>query len=424
MLRLVETSRVKLDQYVNVAPASQIALAQELGNSLKGVRVAHVNTTANGGGVAEVLRGLVPLMEDVGLDARWYVLEGDPSFFAITKRLHNLLQGAEGELTPEERDIYVGHIEKVAKSLKAQPIEADVWFMHDPQTLLLGTLLAPETPKAWVCHIDTTAPNQPVLQGLVPWMREYARVLFSLPQYVVAGLDPAQTCVIPPAIDAFTIKNRELELADARSILARLGLDPSRPILAQVSRFDRWKDPWGVIDAYRLIKREFPTVQLALVGVIESPDDPEAYAIVESVRLHAAGNPDIHLFTDPKQVGHAEVAAFQKGADVVIQKSVREGFGLSVTEPLWKGTPVVGGNCGGIRLQILHGETGFLVDTVEECAERVLDLLRSPQLGQQLGSAGKEHVRDRFLMPRLLADYLSVGSALRNGSSPVSSFSP
>jgi trehalose synthase len=412
---------LRLDDYREIAPEEQLDKVRNLAADLKGLRIVHVNSTADGGGVAEILRSLVPLMRDVGLDAQWLVMPGHEAFFEITKKLHNLMQGADGVLSAQEVSTYVAQGWKVSRAMQEQGISADIWVMHDPQSLPLAAFLPQNQHAMWVCHIDTTAPNQSAAGTLLPWLQTYPLIVFSLPQYILPALDPCQTRVAPPAIDPLLGKNCRPDLATARAIIARLGIDPERPLVSQVARFDVWKDPWGVIDAYRMVKREQPEVQLALLGVIAAQDDPEAFSIFDSVAQYAGDDPDIHLFTDGRQVAEAEVAAVQTAAAVIIQKSLREGFGLSVTEALWKGTPVIGGNCGGIRLQIIDGQTGFLVDTVEECAERMLTLLRDQLLAQRMGNASKEWVRQQFLTPRLLSNYLEFSHELLSGSG---SFNP
>ena len=415
--QFVETNSLELSGYARVAPQEQMDRVRSLGLSLDGARVIHVNSTAVGGGVAEILKSMVPLMGDSGLDASWMVLEGAPEFFEITKRLHNLLQGAEGTLSKKEYETYVGYNERLAKSIKERGVEADVWVLHDPQTLPLASFLPEGSRIIWVCHIDLTLPNRQVVDQLAPLMKRADRVVFSLPQYVVDGLDTSRVRIIPPAIDPLTIKNREPKPKTVRDTLSRIGLDPDRPMMSQVARFDRWKDPWGVIDAYRMVKESVPDVQLAMLGVIEAIDDPEAFDVLDKVVEYAKGDSDIHLYSDPKIVNQPEVGAVQKGAKVIMQKSLREGFGLTVTEAMWKGTPVIGGNCGGIRIQIDHGRTGYLVDTVEECATAMLEILNNPDQAKAMGKLGREHVRQNFLITRILGDYLSVCSELLAPSS-------
>jgi trehalose synthase len=239
-------------------------------------------------------------------------------------------------------------------------------------------------------------------------LQGYDRLVFCLPEYVNGSAPPDKIRFLRPAIDPLSIKNQRLAKAKAKEILAGLCIDPQRPLISQVSRFDPWKDPLGVIDAYRMAKRQIPDLQLALVGVIEAQDDPEAETVLEQAKQYTKGDPDIHLFSDPAQVGHFEVNAFQTASEIVLQKSVREGFGLTVAEAMWKGNPVIGGNCGGIRVQIEDGKNGFLVSTPEECARRVVELIRDEPLRKRMGPAGRETVRRSYLIPRLLRDYLSL----------------
>jgi trehalose synthase len=260
----------------------------------------------------------------------------------------------------------------------------------------------------WHCHIDTSTPNRAVWNYLYRYLQGYDRLVFCLPEYVNGSAPPEKIRFLRPAIDPLTVKNQHLSNPKAKDILAGLSIDPERPLISQVARFDPWKDPLGVIDAYRLAKREIPDLQLALVGVIEAQDDPEAEAVLEQVEQYKGVDPDIHVFSDPEQVGHREVNAFQAASDIVLQKSVREGFGLTVAEAMWKGTPVIGGNCGGIRIQIEDGKNGFLVNNPEECAQRVVELMSDELLRKRMATEGKETVRRYYLIPRLLRDYLAL----------------
>ncbi|MCI0887631.1 MAG: glycosyltransferase, partial [Chloroflexi bacterium] len=316
-----------------------------------------------------------------------------------------------------------------AKEIADAGISPDVWVLHDPQTLPLASLLPAGSEIIWVCHIDTTVPNQQVIDQLRPLMREAKQLVFSLPQYVVPGLEDKRIHIIPPAIDPLITKNVEATAEGIRAAFIRMGLDPDRPIMSQVSRFDLWKDPWGVIDAYRTVKKEMPAVQLAMLGVIEAKDDPEAFDVLENIHDYAAGDPDIHLYSDPALVGQLEVGAIQTGADVVIQKSIREGFGLTVTESMWKGRPVIGGNVGGIRIQIEDGANGYLVDSSEACAQRMFDMLNNPERTREMGVAARQSVRENFLTPRLMGDYLSaiqeaVGGKVPAGTGDAAAFQP
>lgn len=404
----VKTTPKSLKDYSEVVLSSQMERVSDLGKSLAGSRVIHVNSTAVGGGVAEILKSLSPMMTDAGISSEWMVVEGVPEFFEITKRLHNLLQGAEGVLTDDELHRYIDHNARIAEELKEAGVSPDVWILHDPQTLPLASFLPPESKIVWVCHIDTTLPNPQVIQQLLPLMKKPDHLVFSLPQYVIPGLEDKSVHIIPPAIDPLLTKNIEPDMDTVRETLQRIGIDPDRPMISQVARFDLWKDPWGVIDAYKLVKKEVPDLQLAMLGVIEAKDDPEAFDVLETVHKHAGDDPDIHLYSDPEIVGQPEVGVVQKAAKVIMQKSIREGFGLTITESMWKGTPTIGGNCGGIRIQIEDGKTGYLVNSVEECAEDILEVLKNPEQAKLMGDAARESVREKFLTPRLLGDYLSV----------------
>jgi trehalose synthase len=324
--------------------------------------------------------------------------------------MHNWLQGAGGRLMAPQKRSYMAYLRRLAAEI--EPLRADVWVVHDPQPLPLRSLVPLEGAAIWRCHIDCSTPNGSVAPYLLPWVRAYDLAVYSMPEYVLPGLPAGRVKVVYPAIDPLTAKNRRLGQDAARAVLAGLGIDPQRPLVAQVSRFDPWKDPWQAIDAYRLAKREIPRLQLALVGVFSADDDPEAPGVYRSVRRYARGDPDVHLFTDPSLVGPLEVNAFQSGSDVVLQRSVREGFGLTVAEAMWKGRPVVGRPAGGIKVQIRDGQNGFLAETAEECAARIVQLVTDPQLARAIGERARRSVRRRFLLPRLLLDELRLYAAV------------
>jgi len=377
-----------------------------LADQIRGARVAHINATAYGGGVAEILYTLVPLMRDVGLTADWWVIEGADEFFNVTKAFHNGLQGADISLTAEMKTIYERYSHRNATTFPSK--DYDFIVVHDPQPVALRALLGRHNARwIWRCHIDTSTPNPAFWSYLQPLIEEYDAAIFTLREFVAGGLHLPHLAIIPPSIDPLSPKNRPLPLEKAREVVARFGVNPARPLLVQVSRFDPWKDPLGVIDAYRLVKRKAPEVQLALVGSMAA-DDPEGWFFYDRTLRHAGEDHDIYMLHNFHGVGAKEVSAFQRLADVVIQKSTREGFGLVVTEALWKGKPVVGGKAGGIPLQIIDGETGFLVESVAECAEKSLYLLHHPQEAKQMGEKGREHVRRHFLITRHLRDYLDL----------------
>jgi trehalose synthase len=378
---------------------------RELAEPLRGARVLHLNATPYGGGVAEILRSEAPLLRDLGLAADWKIITGDEKFFSVTKTIHNGLQGAARELTPQEQETYLAYSTRNAQLLEE---EYDLIVVHDPQPLALLQFHGNGSAKwIWRCHIDTSEPNPEVWNFLRPYLAGYDAAVFTLGGFVPPDFPINRVEIIPPAIDPESPKNFELGLDTAQRVLEWIGIEDSRPLVTQVSRFDPWKDPLGVIAAYRLVKREIPDLQLALVGSM-ALDDPEGWEIYREIQAASRNDPDIHIFTNLTGVGNIEVNAFQRLSDAVIQKSIREGFGLVVSETLWKETPVVAGRAGGIPLQMLGGVGGFLVDSVEECAERTLWLLQNPEAGHELAAQGKELVRKRFLLTRLIADELRL----------------
>jgi trehalose synthase len=408
VLQPVAVGSKTLADYTHLVGRDLIEQIRALAEPLKGARVVHISATAFGGGVSEILYTLVPLMKDVGLDVEWQVIYGREEFFNATKLMHNALQGAPENLTDDHWDTWQRYNEMNARELVAG---WDVALIHDPQPAALHALV-PEKARGWVwrCHIDMSSPNPGTLERLLPYIREYPETLFHMETYVPAGMN-GNVNIVPPAIDPLAPKNMALSPEDAAYVCQQFGIDVDRPMIAQISRFDPWKDPLGVIDAYRLVKERFPAVQLALVGSMAS-DDPEGWDYFNATIAHADGDPDIHILNNFNNVGAIEVNAFQAQADVVIQKSTREGFGLTVTEAIWKGRPFIGGNVGGIPLQIENGISGYLVDSVDACAARTLDILNDPALGKALGRRGKEHVRKHFLTPRYLRDYLRIFSEL------------
>jgi len=406
MLQPVGVGHKSLADYTHLVGRPLIEEIRTLSEKAKGLKILHLSATAFGGGVSEILYTLVPLMRDVGLETDWQVIVGREEFFNATKLLHNALQGSPEDLSTEEWHVYEKFNEINARQLSGG---WDVIIVHDPQPLAVRRLVA-EKAKHWVwrCHIDLSTPNETTLNRLVPLIEEYDGSVYHLDRYVPAALNGRRPVhLLPPAIDPLSPKNMALSPEDAAFVCDQFGVDVDRPMIAQVSRFDPWKDPLGVIDAYRLVTEEMPEVQLALVGSMAT-DDPEGWQFFNSTLEYAAGDPDIKILNNLNQVGSIEVNAFQSQAEVVIQKSTREGFGLTVSEALWKARPFIGGDVGGIPLQVQDGTTGFLVRSPEECAERALRILREPELGKRLGRAGKEHVRRHFLMPRLLRDWLRI----------------
>ena len=408
MLQPVAVGSKTLADYTHIVGRDLIDEIRELAEPLKGSRVVHISATAFGGGVSEILYTLVPLMKDVGLECEWQVIYGREEFFNATKLMHNALQGAPEDLTDEQWDTWRRYNDMNARELVGG---WDVCLVHDPQPAALYRLV-PEKSRGWLwrCHIDMSSPNPDTIGKLLPYIADYPQSVFHVQSYVPLGMD-GHVNIVPPAIDPLAPKNMALSPEDAAYVCEQFGIDIDRPLMTQVSRFDPWKDPLGVIDAYRIVKDRVPAVQLALVGSMAS-DDPEGWDFFNATVAHADGDPDIHILNNFNNVGSIEVNAFQSQSDVLIQKSTREGFGLTVTEAIWKARPFIGGNVGGIPLQVENGVTGYLVDSVPACADRCLDVLRDPALGKALGRRGKEHVRKHFLMPRYLRDYLRIFTEL------------
>jgi trehalose synthase len=401
-----------LADYTHLVGRELIEEIRGYAGDLEGLKVLHLSATAFGGGVSEILYTLVPLMRDAGIEAEWQVIIGREEFFNATKLLHNALQGNPLDLSPSEWRVWDEYNQMNAEQMSA---DWDVVIVHDPQPLGVRQHV-PEKGAHWIwrCHIDLSTPHPPTLERIVPLIHDYDGAVFHLRDYVPARLstDGMPVHICPPAIDPLSPKNMALSPEDAAFVCDQFGIDVDRPLMCQVSRFDPWKDPLGVIDAYRVVNEAMPDVQLALVGSMAT-DDPEGWEFFNSTLEYAGGDPDIKILNNLNNVGSIEVNAFQSQAEVVIQKSIREGFGLTVSEALWKARPFIGGDVGGIPLQVQDGTTGFLVDNSDDCADRALRILREPELGKQLGRAGKEHVRKHFLTPRLLRDWLRIFEGLK-----------
>lgn len=403
-----------LDDYREIIGEEAIEEIRELARPLQNSRVLHLNSTSFGGGVAELLSALVPLMNDVGLAAEWQVMRGSDEFYAVTKAMHNGLQGMYIDWTSAMRDVWLDCNRQNAELFDES---FDFVIIHDPQPAGLRVFME-ELGRlsgrwVWRCHIDLTEAQVQLWDFLEPYISAYDGVIFTMPEYVKDDVQRPQVFTVPPAIDPLSPKNVDLTKDTYEAILERYGLDQRRPFIAQISRFDPWKDPLGVIEVYRRAKEDCPDLQLALIASM-AHDDPEGWAWYERTVRRAGEDYDVHILSNLNGVGNVEVNAFQR-ANVVIQKSVREGFGLVVSEALWKRRPVVAGNVGGIPLQIVDGETGYLVNTIEECADRVTLLLRQPEMADRMGAAAREFVREHFLITRYLRDYLRIFNLLRDG---------
>ncbi len=412
MLPTVPVTPKRLDDYAPAAGEAAVERLREAARPLAGARVLHVNSTAFGGGVAELLHTQLALLRDLGIEATWGLMQGSDDYFAVTKSIHNALQGAEVPWTDEMRATYWERVRDNARELK-EPF--DYYFIHDPQPAALLQVLEEEGRRdgwwLWRCHIDLSFPFRPVWEFFEPIVNRYDAAIFTMEDFAQPGVSGPNVSFIPPSIDPLSTKNCYLSEDTTYEVLRRYGVDPTRPMLTQVSRFDPWKDPVGVIDAYRLARKEVPELQLVMIGSM-AHDDPEAMHYLNATDEHRNGDPDIHVLTNFQDVGNLEVNAFQRASTVIVQKSIREGFGLVVSEGMWKEKPVIGGNVGGIRLQIEDGVTGFLVDSVDECADRAVELVRNPSLRTNLGRAARDRVRERFLTPRELEDYLHLMASL------------
>ncbi len=403
-----------LDRYEQVVGHAEIQRLRRLGERLAGKRVVHVNSTRTGGGVAEILRWMVPLLEELGLTVRWEVITGTPEFYQVTKAFHNGLQGLPVNLKKSD---FERHYEVNRENAQRLNLDADVVFVHDPQPIYLPHFTPPGQVSCWVwrCHIDASRPDRKIWKYLEGAIASYQAAIFSM-----AAFTRPLNCpmfLVPPSIDPLSDKNCPLSEAERLETLARLGIDPERPLLLQVSRFDRFKDPLGVIEAYRLLKPNYPELQLALAGGT-ADDDPEGAEVLNEVQERAGDDPDLKVLLLPPDA-HRAINALQRSAVVVLQKSLKEGFGLTVTEALWKSKPVIGGACGGIALQVHDYQTGFLVHSPAGAAYRIRYLLRYSEKRQRMARVGHEFVREHFLLTRQLRDYMTILLSLQQPGNDV-----
>jgi len=399
MLEIVKTKGKLLNDYIDIIGKEEIKNIKKLALPLKGKRVVHINATSFGGGVAEILFTLVPLMKDVGIEAEWQVIKGSDDFFNVTKSIHNGLQ----------EEIFLKNNQLNEKLFEG---EYDFVVIHDPQPVAILNYRQKKKGKwIWRFHIDPTSAQEKIWQFIRPFIEKHDAAIFTLKEYAKDDLKLKNIAIIPPAIDPVSTKNMDLDQEEIENIVTKYKVDPDRPIITQVSRFDPWKDPLGVIDMYRIVKKEVKDVQLVLIASMAN-DDPEGWEYYEKTARHAGEDYDIHLLSNLNGVGNLEVNAFQRASNVIIQKSLREGFGLVITEALWKGKPVVAANVGGIPLQVDNRRTGYLIGDISECAERVIHLLKDSEIANKMGISGKEYVRKNFLITRLLKDYLDLFNRL------------
>lgn len=394
-----------LQDYEAVVGSEVLDELRVLAGIVGGSRLQHINSTAVGGGVAEILTRMVPLLQELGVETTWDVMTGDPEFFAVTKAFHNALHGSPEVVTDAMLDHYRSVTEE---NLREMDFSGDVIWIHDPQPAGLVSRRR-ELGRKWIwrCHIDVSAPDARVWDFLRPLVEQYDAAVFSMPAFARQLRVPQY--MVAPSIDPLSDKNRPLDDAGIASTLLRFGIDADRPILTQISRFDRLKDPVGVIAAYRLVRRRHDC-QLVLAGG-GADDDPEGEAVLAEVREAAAADPDIHVLLLPLS-SDVEINALVRASTIVFQKSIKEGFGLTVTEAMWKEKPVIGGAVGGIRQQVIDGVTGFLVHSPEGAAHRAIQLLVNPALRREMGENGRAHVKQNFLITRHIKDYLLLMGAL------------
>ena len=401
-----------LEKYEQVVGGDVIGHLRQLAHPLEGLHLVHVNATRVGGGVAEILHKMVPFMEELGINTRWEVIEGESAFYQCTKSFHNGIQGNRASIPESFLKIYEDTNEKTAEILEGVLHDADIVVIHDPQPAALIRHFKGHKGKwVWRCHIDASKPFRPVWRYLRNFVSDYDASIFSLASF--AQNLPHPVYLIAPSIDPLHEKNIDLGAEEIESIYSRFDIDPERPMILQVSRYDRFKDPLGVIEAYKIAKKFIPALQLVLAGGGAS-DDPEGEIVLNEVRTAVKDDPDMKVLLLPADA-HRTINALQRASDIVLQKSIKEGFGLTVTEALWKRKPVIGGNTGGIRMQVINHHTGFLVNTPEGAALRIRYLLKNPELMEKMGMKSKEFVRDNFLITRHLREYLTLIFALLHG---------
>jgi trehalose synthase len=398
-----------LEKYIDLLGSEEANKLQDKAKNLKGKEILHVNATKFGGGVAEILYNMVPLMKELEINAQWEIFTAPDNFFEISKKMHNALQGnMEIRFTEEEISNYTTQAKSTYEQI--QP-KADFIIIHDPQPCPVIEFAEREKDKwIWRCHIDTSNPNPQAWNLISKYLPLYDALIFTKKEYAKEKIQKP-IFQIPPSIDPFSDKNKLLEEETAKKIVEKF-VPLDLPLITQVSRFDPWKDPLGVIDVYRKVNKEIP-IRLALIGSL-AHDDPEGIEWLEKVKNYAGEDAKIHILSNLDNVGNLEVNAFQHVSNIILQKSIREGFGLTVTEALWKKTPVIGGNVGGIKLQIQNGINGYLVDTINEAVERSLYLLKNPEIAKKMGQKGYEKVKNEFLLIKHVENYLDLFTSITN----------
>jgi trehalose synthase len=401
-MKEVDLVKKDISIYKSFINRQEKSLLLELSQSLKGKKIAFVNSTSFGGGVAELFHSIIPLSRSMGVDIHWFVLEGDTEFFSVTKKMHNMLQGKGGVISDGEFNHYLNVNRRNAEQFSDN---FDIIVVHDPQPMALPMFLRRKNGHfVWRCHIDTTAPNLQATNIIHKFLPFYEDTIFSMNDFA-RGLKIQRNEIIYPSIDPLSEKNMSVSFNEAVKIVEKFGVDIRKPILVQISRFDPWKDPIGVIDVYRKLKVVYKDLQLVLIGSMAT-DDPEGWQFYQKTLRHAGEDNDIFILSNLDLVGNKEVNAFQRVATIVLQKSIREGFGLTVSEALWKKRAVIGGNVGGITVQIRHGENGYLVSSNEECIRNAEELILDEKKRVAFGEKGFQTVHGQFLITRHIKDYL------------------
>jgi len=412
MLNKVTTSKKDFRNYKKFVNNKEFLHIKKLAQKLSKLKIIHISSTSQGGGVAEMLHSLIPLFNSLGIKTEWYTFNAPKKFFEITKQVHNALQSSHSALNKKEKKYYLKVNQKLGKEI--DKLKCDILIIHDPQPLASVAWLKKldKVKKIVRIHIDLSKPNFRTFNFIKKYLDNYDKVILSNSKYIHRYFDNNKLNIFQPAIDPLSLKNSPLAKSQARKILKDLGIDIKKPLITQVSRFDPWKDPVGVVKVYKKLKKRIPDLQLAYLGIIQAKDDPEAYRILKEIKKKSANDKDIHLFSSTGQLKSYPidlvVNAFQVWSDVILQKSLKEGFGLTVTEAMWQENPVVGGNVGGIKLQITNGKNGFLVNNKKQAVQRVLQLLKNKKLKNKMGKLAKQSVQKKFLITRLINDYLKL----------------
>lgn len=406
MLESVRVSRRNFQGYRNIINQKLFDDVIRLSKHLKGKRVLYINSNQNKGGVYEHLTSVIPLLQNLGIKAEWKAISEVPAeFYEVTKRIYNSIQGTEYSFTPKEWEIYENFNKNIAKEIEKN--NWDFVLVQDHQ--MLGSLSQLRNKKEmkwiWQSHSETYNPNEHFVNQLIKYIQPYDGVILYLPEYLFKNFHPNKLVTSTIAIDPLSPKNLPIGKLKAKSVIESYGINPDRPLITQISRIDSWKDFPGVVDAWLIAKKKIPELQLAIVGAV-SLNNVHAQAIIDNIIEKTKSEDGVYLFIN--KVGREHIKAFQTASNVILQKSLREGFGLTVSEALWSGTPVIGGNVGGIKVQIINGKCGYLVDNVQECAERIIDLIQNPNKAKAMGKFGREHIRKNFLLPRLIRDELQL----------------